>query len=269
MALTFNGTPVTVHQVDQIAANMRNGSTSVQSGINQADGLMNQITQTASENSAKSAEQAAQLREWQEKQNAKAMEFNANEAAKNRDWQEYMSNTAHQREVADLKAAGLNPVLSAMGGNGAAVTSGATASGVTSSGAKGDVDTSANSAIVNLLGSFIAAQNKLQTANISAMNNLAVADKYTAMSKIVSEINAAASERVAGIHAGASKYAADQAAAASKYATDNKSLFGTGITLSTGKDVIEKGKEVGSSLWDKIKSGADYIGLTDILKDLF
>lgn len=58
-----------------------------------------------------------------------ANDFSAVEAQKQRDWEEQMSNTAYQRQVADMRAAGVNPAM-AMNGSGASVPSGSSASSV-------------------------------------------------------------------------------------------------------------------------------------------
>lgn len=54
--------------------------------------------------------------------------FQSKEAQINREWQQFMSSTAHQREVDDLKAAGLNPAL-ATGMSGASSPAGGSVSG--------------------------------------------------------------------------------------------------------------------------------------------
>lgn len=204
--------------------NVNNNTSSVPSSSDLVSSAYSDYIDTifniADYNTAVSAYEAQKQRDWQEWQNKLAMRFNAQEAQKNRDWQEMMSNTAHRREVEDLMAAGLNPVLSAGNGNGASVTSGATASGVTSAGAKGDVDTSATSSLVGLLSSMLSAQTQILNTNTNALNNMAIAEKTNESNRTIAEMNNATSKYGYDKSFEASKYAADKGYSASIYGSN-------------------------------------------------
>lgn len=204
-------------------------------------------------NSAFNASEAAKARRWSHNENQLAMAASASEAAKNRVWQKMMSDTAHQREVNDLVAAGLNPVLSANAG--APVTSGSAGSGYTSGGSSASADSS-GSAIAGLFGSLIsnAAQLQMQDKTIAwnrenLLGQMQMQDKSLALglqqslnSLTGAKISAQAQMAAAGTSAAAQRYAADQSHAAQRYASDQMYKWQTennANTNATNKDISE------------------------------
>lgn len=162
--------------------------------------------QIAAASSAKSHQQVVDLTN---SNNA----FNATQAQNQMKFQEHMSDTAHQREVKDLVAAGLNPVLSANSG----------ASSPTGASATADSSAATAKAQMAIAQMQIGAQLEMNKQNIASSQTMA--KWQNELNREMTLASLKNNQAVANINAGASAFAAQTASAASRYSVDNPNTW--------------------------------------------
>lgn len=157
--------------------------------------------------------------------------FNSAQVKQQMDFQERMSSTAHQREVKDLLAAGLNPILSANGGASAPAGASATSDNSTATLKAQQAINRENIAASKYQAELNAGiQLEMNKQNIVSAQKMArwqnalnreLGYAQMANNTDIANIGAGASMYAANTSSSASRYGSDVSAAASKYGVDN------------------------------------------------
>ena len=134
-------------------------------------------------------------RELQDISNA----FSASEAQKSREFSERMSNSAYQRAVADMKAAGINPAL-AISQGGASTPSSASASASSAHAGK------SGQGLMTLLGALLGGAFKVATTSMVNEAQMAQVLERGENAYSIAQMNADARVLAAKYHAQAAKY---------------------------------------------------------------